>query len=505
MTDPVPQLLSRHNNQLLVQPTQMGETPAYLTSVTLEWLANRVRFAYQLPLFQPKFDRKTHNTIRDAETIEQLQQRPLDWSRQASLAQYLAIRPHHKFSPILAVISPPWVDDPNAAEWDLDDRATQSAADYTALDPDLGLLDLPPTVPLFALDGQHRLMGVQGLMELIRSGSLTKYKKNKKPTGSVLTAEDLQQHYNVSPTRLQQLSQEKIGIELIPAVIPGETRNQARNRIRSIFVHVNLMAVRLSAGQLALLNEDDGFSIVARRIAIHHPLFKDEPDRSPQVNLDSATVSAKSTVLTTLQALKDMAERYLQHPYPHWKPQEKGLIPLRPEDEELQAGIDTFATLFDYLATLPSYRSLQDGFSSTEMRQFSFERHDGRGNILFRPVGQIALARALGLLVYRHQLSLEAIFAKLRAYDEQDGFSHIDRPQSLWYGVLFDPNKKRIQVAGRELAARLLVYLVNDCEDKLERGRLRHDLAVARSFEGRSLNFDGKWVKPKDVGMPATL
>ena len=43
------------NKQLLVQKTEMGGTPAYVGSVTLEWFASQVRFASFLPLLQRIF------------------------------------------------------------------------------------------------------------------------------------------------------------------------------------------------------------------------------------------------------------------------------------------------------------------------------------------------------------------------------------------------------------------------------------------------------------------
>ena len=61
------------------------------------------------------------------------------------------------------------------------------------------------------------------------------------------------------------------------------------------------------SGRLALLDEDNGFAIAARKIAVTHPLLKEQDDRNPRVNWDSATVAAKSTVLTTLQAVQDMS------------------------------------------------------------------------------------------------------------------------------------------------------------------------------------------------------
>lgn len=497
------------NDEILVHTTAMGGTQAYIGSATLEWFASRVRFASRLPLFQQKFNHETDNVEIDADSIEIIQQRPLDWSRQAPLAQYLAARKNHKFPPVLVVINRPWVDDPEAEEWDAEGRATQSAAEFTPLDKDgkVGLLNVSEDVTIFALDGQHRLMGVQGLMELIQTGKLQRYKKDKKPLGTSITVDDFMREYHVEPSYLQNLATEKIGIEFISAVVPGETREQARRRVRSIFVHVNMMATPLTKGQLAQLNEDNGFSIVARKIAVTHPLLKDVEYRNPRVNWDSASVAANSTVLTTLQALQDMSERYLLgEKFSKWKPsQKKGLIPMRPDDDELEEGIEEFRLLFDALATLPSYRLLDNEMETPEIRRFSFEKDGGEGNILFRPVGQVAFAHALGVLVFHKGWSLAKIFQKLCKYDADGGFSNMDKPQSLWYGVLYDPNKKRVLVAGRDLAMKLIVYIVADTDDDLERAELREALAEARTIEEKAVGFDGKFVEPRAVGLPPVL
>ena len=495
------------NQQLLVQKTEMGGTEAYVGSVTLEWFASQVRFASFLPLLRNKYNPDTDNIEIDASSIDDIQQRPLDWSRQAPLVQYLAARKNHKFPAILAVISQPWVDDSKSTEWDSEGRAKKSTTDFTSLDDDgkLGLLDISEeNVTIYALDGQHRLMAVQGLMEILENGKLPRYKKDKGASNNFITITDLIEKYQVEADYLEQLPQEKIGIEFICAVAEGETREEARRRVRSIFVHVNLMAVPLSKGQLAQLNEDDGFSIVARKIAVSHPLLEQRDNRKPRVNWNSATVAAKSTVLTTLQALKEMSERYLEHKYPHWKPLDKGLIPMRPEDEELESAIEDFYQLFDNLASLPSYKLLEH--EDTPMfRRFSFEKDEGEGNILFRPVGQMALAKALGILIFEIGFSIEDIFEKLRKFDSKGGFSGMDFPKSLWYGVLYDANRKRILVAGKELATRLLVYILGGIEDKIERAELRKDLAKARTFEDKTLDFKGKFVEPKKVGLPNVL
>ncbi|MBE9205581.1 DGQHR domain-containing protein [Nostoc sp. LEGE 06077] len=494
-------------SQIFVQKTEMGGSEAYVGSVSLEWFASRVHFASGLPLLQKKYNQETDNIEIDADSIDEIQQRPVDWSRQAPLVQYLAARKNHKFPPVLVVINQPWVDDAKASEWDNQERATKSTTDFTPLDKDgkVGLLNVSEeNVTIYALDGQHRLMGVQGLIELIKTGKLQRYKKDKTADDSFITVSDLIEQYQVDPAYLQSLPQEKIGIEFICAVNSGETRNQARRRVRSIFVHVNLMAAPLTKGQLAQLNEDDGFSIVARKIAVTHPLLEQKPNRNPRVNWNSSTVASNSTVLTTLQAIQDMSERYLGQKFPHWKPLEKGLIPMRPENKEIEQGIEEFKKLFDNLANLPSYKILEHE-DTPVLRRFSFEKGGGEANILFRPVAQVAIAQALGFLVFKKGVSLTTIFKKLKKFDQQGGFTGMEYPKSMWYGVLYDPNKKRVQVSGKELAAKLLIYILGGLQDHMELAELRKALANARTLENKTIGFDGNLVEPKAVGLPQIL
>jgi DGQHR domain-containing protein len=481
----------------------MGGSESYIGAVSLEWLADRVKYASEMSLLADRYNSTAQSVTLDSETIEVIQQRPLDWSRQAALVQYLADRPTHKFPPVLVTIDRAWVDDIHADEWGRGGKATTSAAGFIPLDGngDFGLLDVGASVRIYALDGQHRLMGVQGLMELIRVGELPRYNKDRHPVGTKITLAEL----GTSEADLQNLPQETIGIEFIAAVVKGETQLEARRRVRSIFVHVNLMAIALSKGQLAQLDENDGFAIVARNIAVNHPFFKDTPGRKPRVNWDSATVATKTTVLTTLQALQDMAAKYLQHRFPHWKPKaQKGLVPLRPDPAELEQGIATFGRLFDRLAQFTSYGRLKSE-DTPQLRRFSFEPGGGEGHILFRPVGQIALAQGVGVAVFKKQLPETEVFGKLDRYDADGGFSHIDRPASLWYGILYDPNKKRILVSGRDLAAKLIVYLLGGVDNEFDRAELRRQVAEARTVGEYAMSFEGRLVTQQEVGLPQAL
>jgi DGQHR domain-containing protein len=490
-------------HQILVQRTNMGGSEAYLGAVTLQWLADRVKYAAEMQLLVDRYNQNEKNITIDSETIEVIQQRPLDWSRQASLVQYLAARTTHKFPPVLVTIDRDWVDNIHAPEWGRGGKADESAAVFRPIDGtgNIGLLDVGESVRIYALDGQHRLMGVQGLMELLRVGELPRYNRDRHPIGHKITLAELE----TSEDYLHSIPQETIGIEFISAVVKGETQLAARRRIRSIFVHVNLMAIALSKGQLAQLDENDGFAIVARNIAVNHPLLKDIPGRKPRVNWDSATVATKTTVLTTLQALQEMAAKYLQYQFPNWKPKaQKGLVPLRPDSAELEQGIAAFSQLFDRLAQFTSYGRLQ-AEDTPQLRRFSFEPGGGEGHILFRPVGQIAFAQGVGIAVFKKQMAETEVFGKLDRYDADGGFSQINLPQSLWYGILYDPNKKRILVSGRELAAKLIVYLLGGVDNDFDRAELRRQVAEARTVGEYAMSFTGKLVTQPEVGLPPIL
>ncbi len=490
-------------HEILVQRTKMGGSEAYIGSVTLQWLADRVKYASEMSLLSEQHQPQDRNIAIDSESIEFIQQRPLDWSRQAALVQYLAGRTTHKFPPVLVTIDRPWIDNIHAPEWGRGGKANESAAIFMPIDGNnsVGLLDVGESVRIYALDGQHRLMGVQGLMELLHAGELPRYNKDRSPVGHKITLAELV----ASKAYLESLPQETIGIEFISAVVKGETQLEARRRIRSIFVHVNLMAIALSKGQLAQLDENDGFAIVARQIAVNHPLLKDTPGRKPRVNWDSATVATKTTVLTTLQALQDMAAKYLQYQFPDWKPKaQKGLVPLRPDPAELEAGIAAFSRLFDRISQFTSYGRLQ-AEDTTQLRRFSFEPGGGEGHILFRPVGQVAFAQGVGMAVFKKQMAETEVFRKLDRYDADGGFSQIDLPQSLWYGILYDPNKKRILVSGRDLAAKSIVYLLGGMDNDFDRAELRRYIAEARTVGEYAMSFEGKLVTPKEVGLPPVL
>ena len=248
------------DGHLLALGTRMGEIPSFVTSVTLAWVAQNIYFAGDLPIFKGKVDKTTKKSFMDENIYDDIQQRQLDWRRQLPMALYLATRRNHKFLPLLVVGCQDWVYDNNAEQWGLDKRAMQNSHTAISLEPKANYFDLDTkNTKYYALDGQHRLMAILGLHELLTKGKLFSLDANGKPepkrfiTRETIYAqaqkENGEDEYTVH-NRLEGLMSESIGIEIIPAVVTGETYEEAIFRLRDTFLVVNENTRILSNSEL---------------------------------------------------------------------------------------------------------------------------------------------------------------------------------------------------------------------------------------------------------------
>lgn len=270
------------NGHFLALSAPMGKTmryetiTSYVTTVSLSWIADNVRFPQDLPLFKNKLDPKTNKFIVDTESINNIQQKPPDWRRQLPMTLYLAGPRNHKFSPILVVGYQRWVCEREDPAWAVDDRATRDSLSVAPLEHKGLYCDFDSDqTQFYALDGQHRLMAILGLKTFLTEGQLPFKDVNggirSKPaiTRNMLLDEvkrRIQQDPGALDHYLQDLMSERIGIEIIPAVAKGETYSESRFRVRRIFVDINANAKALTKDELIQLNEDDGFRIVARML-----------------------------------------------------------------------------------------------------------------------------------------------------------------------------------------------------------------------------------------------
>ena len=512
------------DNQVFVTKARMDSTVSYVGTQTLRWMAERIKLASQLSLLDDEYDTEgalvskrnqvdeEGNLVIDAETINQIEQRAPDWSRQTILTHYL-VKKGHKFPPILVVVTEPWVDNPIAPEW-IGGKATKTSMPFRALDEDgqVGLVDFRK-VTAFAIDGQHRLIGVLGLMDLLRQGYVAIKNKAGKEIGRE-TIDEIITRFKIQKAQIQQLEHESMGFEFIPAVMEGETREEAFVRIRSIFVNVNKTARILTAGEIALMDEDDGFAVIARELMLKQQLLRKEKS-GDRVNIKSSALPAGSIWLTNLATLQDMAKDYLgwDDAFKSWTPKSSKEIPLRPEDDEITNGYQKVNELWNQLATLPSFADIIASGQIDKWREFPDAKTPGKGHLLMRPIGQLILAKAIGYLYLAKDgpgLSLQVIFAKLQSFDGQGGFEAAD-PASPWYGITYEVGRSRMIMGGRNVAISLLEYLISgDTQDKDTEALLQsfRKLRTIKISDEKVLHYnsDGKEVEgPTDITLPSPI
>ena len=486
--------------------SMMGSSVSFVTTVSLSWAAEHIQFASDLPMFNEYRDE--NGFIKpDHRTQDLIQQRDLDWRRQLPMTLYLAARNNHKFPALLVVVTRPWVDDPRAEEWNRDGIAREHSLVYTRLDTDGEFVDMSldsnTASILYAIDGQHRLMAIKGLRDFIDHGRLARKTQKGVATKTQVTVEDVIEgsRRTIGRSDIHQLLHEKIGIEIIPSVIRGETRQEALRRLRTIFVHVNRTASPLSKGELALLDEDDGFAVVARMIMTTHPLLKD------RVRPKGHQLPETSKDLTTLETLRLICEKYLTRKYPAWEKDPLTKMPTRPEWDELCDGRDEMNEFFDRLAELPSFDHVCQGGVKKIPVYRKLTTAGGKGHLLFRPLAQVALAGALADMLGDGKASAKQYWEKLENADRK-GWFQVDDPRYPWLGVAVEviSRKMRRNVSYRNLIQGILTHVLGGGTFNDERREeLRSEFAAARlvSEDGeRALDLKGKRVRLESVTLP---
>lgn len=488
---------------VLAVVAEMGDTLSYVTSVTLGWVAHHVRLASELPIWKHDEEGKI---IHDEVTMDELRQRSPDWRRQATLVRYITLREHHKFPPILVAAWQDWVNDPGADEWVDAKLALRNSVSEKVLDSKAAYIDLDcEKTNFYALDGQHRVMAIRGLKELLDTGVLQK--KNtvgKSQNKGELTTEGLEEELkelypentNTASARIHSLMNESIGIEIIPAVLKDEQYTSALQRLRSIFVHVNRTAKPLAKGTLAQLDDDDGFAIIARRIAVKHDLLKNK-----RVQMEDPNLKKTSSEYTTLFTLTQISELYLREKFPNWLIPVKGDLAYRPPDSQLDEGENLLMQYFDAFAKLPSH----DDLIQDQTLSAAKYRADDADNILFWPIAQMAIAESIGILESNGE-SLGNIFQTL-VEAESDSKLRLKDEKSIWFGVLCDVVNKNIRrhKSSQLLCTNLLLHLLGEGTPGDKRDELLDKFREARktNAEGtKCMGMDGSVVSSERLKLP---
>ncbi len=489
--------------------------PSYVSVQPLSFVAEKILMGSQMPFMREKLmqDRKSKEYgkfVVDVESIETLMQRAPDWRRQMELTAYL-LRDNHKFTSILAVAEPSWINDPESSNFGEDGRALKDAIGFEALTSDgsFGILNLE-NLSIFALDGQHRVMAILGIRELLNTGQLTyKDKAGISIKDSFEKREYLIEKLGTRSSALTKILDETISIEFIPAILQGETREQARIRLRNYFVDINKNAKKIQKGDEASLDETDGYKIVGRNVGFKHPIFVSE--NVNRINRTDQSISKASNYITTGFALSVISENYLKKVDKDRESKWKSLfknITIRPSEDELEKAKQELTDFFDSMGTLSVFKRIERGESIPKLREFPekdknkknyAKSQDNEGHLLLRPIGQQILADAVGSLVAKGS-SLKAIFDKLEKIDNAGHFNPHNK-SSIFYGITVDIEGKRMITTNQLEAANYLVYLLEGETNPKEQEKYLNQIIERRSDPTNPekwIDFNGNPSSKKD-------
>ncbi len=320
---------------------RMGSWQYFIIRTTMEEAAQNVRFASE---------------VWNEPTLDRAIQRTLNTSRvKKEMVHYLARQDDRFFSSIVVAALG------GQPQWYPVEMSDDPRFDFLrgGLKDTFGVLQFDGKQRYFALDGQHRLASIKALVT--REEDLTV----KPPKGF--------EHETISM------------IVVVPKA--HESRRAFLERYRRLFGNLNRYAKQTDRVTNIIMDEDDVFAILTRRLIIEHEFFHAQSEYaidSPRIKMKSGKMlPPTSNFFTSLVALYGMNKILLssrERINDEWL-NITNFIKFRPDDDTLEVLFDELMRYWDaLLEVLPSIRQ-----EPVDMR-----RHDipGQDSALFWPLSQ---------------------------------------------------------------------------------------------------------------------
>ena len=393
---------------------QMGDSYYYITTLTFEEVAKRV-----LP--------STELIAPSASEMNRWIQRRVMPRRARQIANYLIDQKQHFFPGIVVGVylgEPAWYDisideDPMWGDARIDPKSRDT----------LGLLELDGTEKLYAIDGQHRIAGI--------NEALRRLKK-----------ENRHEEYN-------QLANENLSIAFVAAEIDKEGELE---RVRRLFTTLNKQAKRVSEPEIVALDEDDPAAIITRWIAIRYEGLKTGAESQQRTDHNLLQLGRQHEIrptnkrsVTTIVTLYRMVKKVFQPELQRIAKTYKNNRPPEKELEELYAE----AISIWYLMTKHDGALKEVMGSNPQEERAGKYRTDEGGHILFRPIGLQAFSGAIGLLRTRGVENERAVRSLCQLPTE------ISAPP--WEYVLWNPaTSSMMPTQNRPVAEALYMHMVKE-------------------------------------------
>lgn len=335
--------------------------------------------------------------VHKSRALKELIQRSIT-NRAGDIADYILRQRQYFFNSIIAGIyggEPKWFaikvgGNNQIAEADIPDSVRDT----------VGVLHLTGQESLFAVDGQHRVEGIKSA--LARSGKVAAH-------------------------------------ELTVILVAHRNTASGLQRTRRLFSTLNRYAKPVTPGEIVALDEDHAIAIVTRELLERHPLFS-QPDMVI-VSKGKAIPASNNRCFTSILALYECMNIVLDPDKKH--------TTYRPSEAVLRR---YYAQAVGFWTALERHFEPLRRLRAGEEPAGTF-RHRGGGHLLFRPVGQLAVALAVRGARRAH-IEAEEMVRRISRMP-------LELSQPPWEGLLWDSvgHRMRVREDRKKLAASLLQYM----------------------------------------------
>jgi DNA sulfur modification protein DndB len=303
---------------------QMGDWIYYITFLRFRDIAERVSLAQEL---------------HTSQALKDLIQREVDESvHSQSIKRYLMHQEQRLFNALVIAIyggAPTW------AELKIDDTARSGLGELPAyMKGALGVLAFDGSERFFAVDGRHRVVGIQKAFAAKKS----------------------------------------LGDEEVCVIFVGHSNDRAGlQRTRRLFTTLNRYARPVNKTEIIALDEDDALAIVTRRLLEKYRLL----EKFTSIKKGKSMAASDRKNFTTILTVYDVLDKFLNW---QWKDR-KDFKKHRPSDRELNSIYKQSVELWDSLmAAFPPLTELANSSPEDEV-SFAYRNRSSGGHLLFRPVG----------------------------------------------------------------------------------------------------------------------
>lgn len=385
---------------------RIGDWAYYSTLMTFSDLANRVSIA---------------NDIHKSENLSQYIQRQLNGKRAKDIAHYICENDSRFFNSIVVAVyggSPQWYQlDHIRSILDADDFIIGDISDNAV--SSIGFLSLSGEEKLFALDGQHRLIGIKNAIE---------------ETG------------------------EKLNSEEVPVIFVAHKNNETGMiRTRRLFIDLNKTAKPVKKDEIIALDEADTMAIVTRYLIEEKDIFSQ--DRI-LISHSTAMPNNNKQHWTNINNLYDLLTVIFMKVKPfelNVKTSKNQLTLNRLTELELDQCKEYAVNFFNFLGKY--FKEIGELYESQNPGNVVKKyRHDNGGSMLFRPIGLLVMANVIADYIKVKKCSLEDAMSTVSKLDTK--LSNNPYNVTIW-----NKAEKKMVVTRKSLLIDLLKYQLGLVKD----------------------------------------